>query len=49
MTELSDDDLERVAGGTELIVAVVAGTAIVGGALVSAASAGAAITIKKGW
>jgi hypothetical protein len=49
LTELSDDDLERVAGGTEFLVAVIAGTAAVVGVLASGASASAAITIQKGW
>jgi hypothetical protein len=49
LLELSDDDLERVAGGTEFIVSVIAGTAAVVGILASGASAGAAITIQKGW
>jgi Nitrile hydratase, alpha chain len=49
LTELSDDDLERVAGGTELIVGVIAGTAAVVGAVATAASATAAVTLKKGW
>jgi hypothetical protein len=49
LTELSDDDLERVAGGTEFVVAVIAGTAAAVGVLASGASASAAITIKKGW
>ena len=40
--ELSDEDLEKVAGGTELVIltAVAVGTA---------AYASAAITVKKGW
>jgi hypothetical protein len=49
LSELSDDDLERVAGGTEFVVGVIAGTAALVGALASAASAGAAVTIQKGW
>jgi hypothetical protein len=49
VTELSDDDLERVAGGTELVVGVIAGTAALVGVLVSSASAGAAVTMQKGW
>jgi len=49
LTELSDDDLERVAGGTELVVGLIAGTAATVGLVVSAASAGAAVTIQKGW
>jgi hypothetical protein len=49
LMELSDDDLERVAGGTETLFAIIVGTAAVVGILASGASAGAAITIQKGW
>ena len=49
LTELSDDELERVAGGTETVLALIVGTAAIAGALVSSASAGAAVTMQKGW
>jgi hypothetical protein len=48
LTELSDDELERVAGGiTPTVVALL--TLAVTGAVASAASAGAAVTVNKGW
>jgi hypothetical protein len=49
LTELSDRDLEQVAGGTEFFVGMIAGTALLVGGLVTGASAGAAITVQKGW
>jgi hypothetical protein len=49
LTELSDLDLEKVAGGTEFFVGMVAGAAVLVGGLVTGASAGAAITVQKGW
>jgi hypothetical protein len=49
LTELSDLDLEKVAGGTEFFVGMVAGTAVLIGGIVTGASAGAAITVQKGW
>jgi hypothetical protein len=47
-TELSDEELEKVAGGispTFIALLTVAAT----GAVASAASAGAAVTVNKGW
>src|ERR1700761_6743177 len=38
LTELSDQDLEKVAGGTECFVAMIAGTALLVGGVVSGAS-----------
>jgi hypothetical protein len=49
LTELSDLDLEKVAGGTEFFAGMIAGTAVLIGGLVTGASAGAAITVQKGW
>jgi len=49
LTELSDDELERVAGGTETVLALIAGTAALGTALVSSASASVSIGVAKGW
>jgi hypothetical protein len=49
LTELSDRDLEQVAGGTEFFAGMIAGTALLVGGLVTGASAGAAITVQKGW
>jgi hypothetical protein len=48
LTELSDADLEKVAGGTDVMLTIIV-TAAVGGAVASGASAGAAVTIQKGW
>jgi len=46
-TELSDEDLERVAGGTELIVvATVAWAAVT---VASAVVSGGVVTAKQGW
>jgi Nitrile hydratase, alpha chain len=45
--ELSDEDLEKVAGGTELVVAFVAGTAVALG--VAGLAGGAIATAKQGW
>jgi hypothetical protein len=48
LTELSDDDLERVAGGTDITLAVVGTVALVS-LVASAGAGGAAVTIQKGW
>jgi hypothetical protein len=48
LTELSDADLEKVAGGTDVWLTIVV-TAAVGGAVASGAAAGAAVTVQKGW
>jgi hypothetical protein len=45
--ELSDEDLEKVAGGTELVVAFVAGTAVALG--VAGLAGGAIATANHGW
>jgi hypothetical protein len=47
LSELSDADLEQVAGGTDVTVTLL--TVAVTGALASAAGAGAAVTVNKGW
>jgi hypothetical protein len=46
-TELSDEDLEKVAGGTELVVAFSAGIAVALG--VAGVAGGAIATAKHGW
>lgn len=48
LTELSDADLEKVAGGTDVMLTIVV-TAAVGGAVASGAAAGAAVTMQRGW
>ena len=52
LTELSDEDLEKVAGGTEFVVMAITGalgiSAAVGTAVGSIAGA-AVLTAKKGW
>ena len=47
VAELSDEELERVAGGTEVTVAVLIVTGVVAGAAVSASAAYTAT--KEGW
>ena len=55
MAELSDEELEKVAGGTELVFVVAVGTpGVVTATLAMATLAGgtvvsAAVTVKKGW
>ncbi len=54
LTELSDEDLEKVAGGTEIWVTtlmvsgVVAGTVAASG-VISGVASGAVVTTKQGW
>ncbi len=48
VAELSDEDLEKVAGGTEIVVATIAATLAVGTAAVTVASA-AGVTMRQGW
>ena len=44
VTELSDDELEKVAGGTEIVVAVTAASTII-----AATAATVTVTLDKGW
>jgi Nitrile hydratase, alpha chain len=48
LTELSNEDLERVAGGTDVMLTTLVAGAVIG-LVASAASAGGAITVQKGW
>jgi hypothetical protein len=48
LTELSDDELEKVAGGITPTVVILL-TIAAGSAVASAAGGGAAVTVSKGW
>ena len=49
VAELSDDELERVAGGTEFLFAVVVGTIVGASVVVGASAAGAMAGVRAGW
>jgi hypothetical protein len=49
LEELSDEDLEKIAGGTDVVAAIISGTFALSAAIIGGSAAVAAGGIQKGW
>jgi Nitrile hydratase, alpha chain len=49
LTELSDEELERVAGGTDIVASLLAGATFIAGLTISGTSMTAVYTAGQGW